>query len=120
MPPYLPLHPRLSAILHNHKKAQFAQGLNEHRFVFPTEFGTMRTHQANAKTFKLAEEASEVGIHVTAQVLRRSFNTLMVTAGVNPITLRAVMGHNSKKMTELYSGVPLEEKKDAILTAFRS
>lgn len=63
---------------------------------------------------------NELGIHVTAQVLRRSFNTLMVTAGVNPITLRAVMGHNSKKMTDLYSGVPLKVKQDAILTAFRS
>ncbi len=48
---------------------------------------------------------------VAPQVLRRSFNTICVTSGVNEIVLRAMMGHASPEMTELYAGVPLEDKQ---------
>ena len=42
--------------------------------------------------------------------MRRSFNTICLNKGVNEIVLRAMMGHASQEMTELYAGVPIEEK----------
>ena len=48
------------------------------------------------------------------QVLRRTFNTLMVEAGVDRIVLRSQMGHCSEEMTERYAGVSVEAKLAAV------
>ena len=51
---------------------------------------------------------------VTAQVLRRTFNTLMVLGGVDRIVLRSQMGHSSEEMTRRYAGVSAADKQEAV------
>jgi len=56
----------------------------------------------------------EVSIKVTPQVLRRTFNTLMLLAGVDRVVLRSQMGHCSEEMTERYAGIRNEAKVEAV------
>jgi len=86
--------------------------------VFPSERGTVRLSQSLAKVHKLACDGAKIDIRVSAQVLRRTFNTLLLRAKVDRITLRAIMGHTSEQMTERYAGVNLEDKRQAVSVAF--
>ena len=51
---------------------------------------------------------------MTPQVLRRTFNTLLVHAGVDRIVLRSQMGHTSEEMTRRYASVDIGAKHDAV------
>ena len=82
--------------------------------VFPSRVGTLRTSSSLDAPLEKARRRAGVGFKVTAQVLRRTFNTLMLGAGVDRIVLRAQMGHCSEEMTERYSGVPVESKQAAV------
>jgi integrase len=77
----------------------------------PTD-GEFRT--STHKPLELAALAAGVDVRVTPQVLRRTFNTLMVHAGVDRIVLRSQMGHCSEEMTQRYAGVSVEAKLAAV------
>ncbi len=61
-------------------------------------------HQANSTLY----------IIPSPQVLRRTYNSLMVRAGVDRIILRSQIGHVSEEMTERYMGVSDEDKHEAV------
>ena len=82
--------------------------------VFPSDVGTPRGPESLHKPLRKAGEAAGVELRVGPQVLRRTFNTLMVQAGVDRIVLRSQMGHCSEEMTERYAGVPVEAKLSAV------
>jgi integrase len=86
--------------------------------VFPSDTGTMRVPASLAKALEKARRATDIEVHVTPQVLRRTFNTLMVTAGIDRIVLRAMIGHVSETMTERYAGVPAGAKHAAVRQTF--
>ena len=67
---------------------------------------------------QIATEAAGIEQKVTPQVLRRSVNTLGVLAGVDRITLRAMMGHTTEEMTQRYAGVPDAAKDRAMAMIF--
>lgn len=56
------------------------------------------------RRLKAAVEALGLDVHVTPQVLRRTFNTL-ATEAVDGVLVRAMMGHASSDMTRHYLGV---------------
>lgn len=74
--------------------------------MFPADNGAYRLSQSLHKPLKLAAEAAGLDIKVTPQVLRRTFNTLMLDLKVDRIVLRSQMGHSSEEMTERDSGIP--------------
>ena len=82
--------------------------------VFPSRTGTYR--EPSALTDAMQKVAAELGIEqsVGCQVVRRTFNTLMLAAGVDRIVLRSQMGHCSEEMTERYAGVDPELKREAV------
>jgi integrase len=59
-------------------------------------------------------EAAKLAVRVPPQVLRRTFNTLMVQAGIDRIVLRSQMGHCSEQMPQRYSGIPIQAKELAV------
>ncbi|MGM0578998.1 MAG: tyrosine-type recombinase/integrase [Myxococcota bacterium] len=112
----VPMYAELVAVLQEHRQDLLKQ---QHRglqsgLVFPAQTGGVRTPQSLKKVFVLAREATGLSVRVGPQVLRRTFNTLMVQAGVDRITLRAMMGHTSEAMTERYAGVSLDAKRAAL------
>ena len=108
--------PAMAEVLRAHRRRMMAEqrpGLDK-GWVFPSNRGTLRTPASLHKPLALAAEAARVGIKVTPQVLRRTFNTLMVRAGVDRIVLRSQMGHCSEEMTRRYAGIPVEDKQAAV------
>lgn len=82
--------------------------------VFPSNTGGVRGASSLLKPLAGAAERAGIEQHVSPQVLRRTFNTLMVSQGVDRVVLRAQMGHSSEEMTRRYAGVRLESKRDAV------
>lgn len=82
--------------------------------IFPSSKGGHRLSPALNKV--LDQCRLEVGIRtrVTAQVLRRTINTLLVEQGVSNIVIQQQIGHVSDEMTGLYAGVHAEAKREAI------
>lgn len=116
---YLP--PVVVDALRAHRRQQLedqAPGL-EHGIVFPSTVGTYRQGWSVRKAMEKFSEAAGIGYTVTPQVLRRTFNTLMVEANVNAVVLRSQIGHSDEAMTQLYAGVHLDAKAAAWRTVFK-
>jgi integrase len=87
--------------------------------VFPSDVGTSRDANSLAKPLAIASVSAGLDLRVTPQVLRRTFNTLLVASGADRIVMRSQMGHSSEAMTERYSGVTLELKRKVVQGAFK-
>jgi integrase/recombinase XerD len=78
-------------------------------WLFPSR---TRTGYASRKTVSkvLAQALAKSGIkkHVSAHTLRHSFATHLLECGVDVIVIRALLGHGSVRVTELYTRVSLE------------
>lgn len=104
-----------------------ADALREHRsdarsgLVFPSDAGTPRQHGTlrraleRAARFATQPPCRGIEIAVSPQVLRRTFNTLLVAAGVDRIVQQQMMGHTSDQMTARYTGATLEQKRAVVL-----
>lgn len=115
---YLP--PIALGVLRAHRRAQIAEqhpGL-ELGLIFPTDQGAVRAVESLHKPLALASEAIELGWVVGPQVLRRTYNTLLIAAGVDRVVLRAQIGHSDEEMSERYAGVGDEIKRDQIGKVF--
>ena len=113
----VPLTPLMIEVLQVHRREMI---LEQHRgvstgLVFPSINGKYRGGGTLLKPFALATAEAQIDIHVTPQVLRRSFNTIMRAMKVDQVVLRAMMGHSSAEMTDRYTGVDLDAKKDAVI-----
>ncbi|MCA9542047.1 MAG: site-specific integrase [Myxococcales bacterium] len=110
------LTPRMIELLRSQRRALIAsqhRGL-EQGLVFPSRVGTLRGPESLHKPLAAASQAIGLDLRVGPQVLRRTFNTLMLQAGVDRIVLRSQMGHCSEEMTERYAGVSVEAKLAAV------
>jgi integrase len=116
----VPLHDVVAEALLEHRQKMMREqhpGLEE-GIVFPSTDGGRRHGTSINKPLKLIAEHIGLEVRVTAQVLRRTYNTLMVTAGVDRVVLRSIMGHTSEQMTERYSGIGLDVKREAAKLVF--
>ena len=53
---------------------------------------------------RLNKALDELAVHVTPQVLRRTWNTHAGMIGVDPSMKRSMIGHSSESMSDLYNG----------------
>jgi integrase len=96
-----------------------APGLEE-GLVFPNVHGGMRLPNALYTVLVEASALAELPFKCTPQVLRRTFNTRLLEAGVDRVVIRSMMGHTSEQMTERYAGVRVELKREAALVLERA
>ena len=82
--------------------------------LFPSRNGTHRNSGSLSKVFKKACDEAGITIRVSAQVLRRTFNTLMLEAAVDRAVLWSMIGHSDERLSRRYAGVSLEAKKEAV------
>lgn len=115
-PRQVPIPKVVTDALRSHRACQMAArppGF-ETGLVFPSDVGRPRHHGSLRKTFPLLCEHLKLDVKVTPQVLRRTFNTLLVEAQIDRIVQRSIMGHSSEEMTQRYSGVRMDLKRTAI------
>jgi len=120
-PREVPMHPFLVDVLREHRQRLIRDqhpGLGSN-LVFPANHGGLRLPQSTTKVYDLAREAMGLEMRLGHQVLRRTFNTLALRTNIDRINIRSMMGHSSEKMTERYAGVPLEDKRAAVVSMFK-
>ena len=111
----MPLVPRLVEILRVHAAKQSAGNAPQWSddlgpLVFPSDSRTYRMEQSLAKPCALCSKAPGIGQRVTPQVLRRSVNSILLAQGVDPLTIREILGHTTGAMTTRYANIPIEHK----------
>lgn len=119
-PREIPLPGIVVAALSEHRKTQMREqppGFDE-GIVFPSTTGGRRYSSSLCKPMGILSEHLGLDLKVSPQVLRRTFNTLMVAGQVDRIVLRAMMGHSSEQMTQRYSGVGFDVKQAALERVF--
>ena len=118
----VPMTEVVASALEEHRQMQIreqAPGLDE-GIVFPSSKGGYRMAASLRKPMRLIAEHIGLEQRVSPQVLRRTFNTLLVAAQVDRITIRSMTGHSSERMTEHYAGISHQIKKEALGTALGS
>ncbi|MFB6236029.1 MAG: tyrosine-type recombinase/integrase, partial [Halopenitus sp.] len=117
---HIPMHPIVSEAIREHRKLLIRRqhdGLQS-ELVFPSDEGTPRYPGSLRKAFATITEAIGLDKHVSPQVLRRTFVTLMRTAQIDSIVSRSIVGHESEEMQEHYSRPSVEQKRDALDSIF--
>lgn len=110
------LTPTLRQVVADHRAAMLRDqhpGLSS-GLIFPSENGGFRGSQSLLNLLKLAGRKASLPVRVGPQVLRRTFNTLLLEQGVDRAVLRAQMGHSSEEMTMRYAGVRDDQKLSAV------
>ena len=110
----VPLTEEMIKVLREHRRELVAKqhpGLDE-GLVFPSDTGRFHYPSLLAHPFKRACKAAGINRRFTPHGMRRTFNTLMLKAGVDHVVLRATIGHSSEAMTEHYAHVSLEAKHE--------
>lgn len=82
--------------------------------LFTDIHGGHRRSTALRKVLRLASVEAGLPLRVTPQVLRRTLNTLLETAGTAPLVTQDILGHGSRAMTERYHRTPLDVRRAAI------
>jgi integrase len=101
--------------LREHRKAQIRDQVKgmDRGLIFPSEKGTYRTPGTLKKPLsKICHEAN-LSNKVSPKWMRHTYNNLLRLAKVDRIVLRATTGHSAEDMTEHYSHVSMEEKREA-------
>jgi integrase len=109
----VPLHASVAAILTAHKAWQEQREAKGRERVFPSTEGGYRFPNVLTRPLERCAEHAEIGKHITAHTMRRTFNNLARQAA-GDIVARAMTGHSTPEMTEHYSHVTLEEKAKAV------
>lgn len=119
-PREIPLPALVVEALSEHRKEQLKEqppGFRE-GIVFPSTTGGRRYSSSLCKPLGILSEHLGFDLKVSPQVLRRTFNTLMLASQVDRIVLRSIMGHSSEAMTQRYAGIGMEIKHAALARAF--
>ena len=112
----IPMAPGLPEVLLDHRKRLFeAQnpGLQQ-GIVFPSSTGARRTDGTVAKKMVRVGEACGLDFRVGPQVMRKTFITHLVNAGVPPEVINSMTGHSTPEMREHYTNVQPEDQHAAL------
>ena len=113
---YLPLDPGVMLVIKEHHDWLLASENPgaEKGLLFPGRFGDYRLPGSCSKAWAKVCKVMGLGWNVTAHDLRRTFQNMLRQAGVGLTVQQALMGHSSLSMTEHYSQVGSDEKRQAI------
>ena len=120
-PRELPLVAETAALLRMHRIAlgQFGFAVMGEALVFPSQVtGVAVWTSAVNRVLKNAAHEAGIEQHVSAQVVRRTFNTL-ASERARGLVVRDLMGHCSQQMTTRYHHTRMDEKRELLETIQR-
>ena len=77
--------------------------------VFPSRWGTVKERAPIWRAIKAAAVDAGLDWEPHTHTLRRTYNTMMLRAGVDKIALRSVMGHTDESMTDHYADLGADD-----------
>lgn len=110
----VPLTPVLRKALENIRALQQSGSLAKMGdVIFPSREGTYRYNSCLRKPLAACCKRAGITKHVSSHTFRRTVNNL-VRKAAGDIAARAIVGHSTEEMTDLYSHVDYEEKAKAL------
>jgi integrase len=88
--------------------------LHESGWCFPSAQGTLREPSSIRKSWWLCLKQAGITKNVTIHSLRRTMNDDLRKSGVDPVTIRAMIGHSAEGMRAHYSTVDVDERREAM------
>lgn len=116
----VPLYPSLASHLRDRRKQQVREnhpGLSLN-LVFPSTVGTARGSGSIRKPMKAVADEMGLSVRVGPQVLRRTVNTQLRQAGIDPTLILKQIGHADTKMGLHYSRHEARAMLDAMQGVF--
>jgi hypothetical protein len=107
----LALPKQLKDTLRWHVEFLSAGQMRDSELLFPSETGGFRARSCLDKPFRVVGRALGIGKHLTPRAMRRTFQDLARVAEVNDVVTRAISGHATEEMQQLYSTVSVEEMR---------
>lgn len=108
----IPLTPEITAIIDLQRKGnrEYSNVVNIDEYVFHLPEGTpISRERVQAEIDRIIKKVNETGFHMerfTSHCFRHTFATRAIEAGMQPQTLKTILGHSSLSMTmDLYSHV---------------
>lgn len=108
----IPLTPEIIAIIESQRKENriYSNVVNIDEYVFHLPEGTpISRERVQAEIDRIVKKVNETGFHMerfTSHCFRHTFATRAIEAGMQPQTLKTILGHSSLSMTmDLYSHV---------------
>lgn len=98
--------------------SQEAKRMAESVFLFPSETGGMRSRSTLDKPFAKVKDALKLAFQFTPRGMRRTYQDLARAAEVKDIVTRAVSGHSTETMQELYSTVGAGEMRAGLAKVY--
>lgn len=109
----IPLPPQLLEVLRWHVDLLDGERA-ESDLLFPSETGGLRSTSTLDKVFRKVAKAAGIRKRLTPRSGRRTFQDLTRAAGVHAFVTRAVSGHQTEDMHELYSTASRSEITDGL------
>jgi integrase len=106
----IPITTKLATELKKHKLGQ--QGLN--RWVFPTIYGTLRKNNLTRDFRQLLEKCGLYRKGIGWHTLRHTFASHLVMPGTPLKTVAELLGHQSTRMTEVYSHLAPDHLRESV------
>lgn len=108
----IPLTPEITAIIDSQRKItrEYSNVVNIDEYVFHLPEGTpISRERVQSEIDRIVKKVNEAGCHMerfTSHCFRHTFATRAIEAGMQPQTLKTILGHSSLSMTmDLYSHV---------------
>ena len=110
----IPLPEVLLDILRWHVE-QLPEGpMRESDLLFPSETGGYRASSCLTKPIAAIAKAAGIKKHLTAKLMRRTFQDLSRVSLVNDLVVRAISGHATPEMQQHYSTLGVEEVREGL------
>ncbi|SNS54812.1 Site-specific recombinase XerD [Micrococcales bacterium KH10] len=102
----LPLHPVIAAE---------AEAYPQRGYWFPSPVDSSRPIRAGTVTSVIGQAFASIGVHGTPHMIRHWFASTLLAEGVDVRVVQELMRHQSLGTTAIYTKVPLEMKRNAIM-----
>jgi integrase len=118
-PRVAPLTEELAVALkaHHARMAKLGYPVDAEAWLFPTRNGKLKQPSSLANAIKSSVAEARITVRITPHTMRYMFNDALRLPHVDKIIRKAMVGHVTDDMTEHYSTVLLEEKREAMEAA---
>lgn len=97
-------------------KREFAEEIRNCQHFFVNQAGRALSDQTVRRMIKKYTAIAAIDLHITPHMFRHTFATSLLEADVDIRYIQEMLGHSSINITEIYTHVAMNKKKDILTT----